>query len=376
MAIMKSVNTRRTVVGITYNGKDTKSLEQFLETFSYVDESNGAGDTIDIQLHNLDKRWLNEWFPKKSDNLIAQIKTYNWDVQYQNWYKENEMKIFKCGKFILDDFSFSGRPLLCSIKGISSPCNSSFKSTKRTKTWEKVTVKGIAEEVAKRAGISLHYDAESFQIKSIEQSSQTDSEFLSNLCKEYGLYMKIYVDKIVIYDPFEYDKKDTVLTIDEKDMISWSWNTTTEGTYTGGKMKYTDASNEKDYECSIGSGPRILDVSGKADSKQDAIRKVEAAVNLANRSTSTMSITMMGNFKLIASACVKITGLGKLNGKYFVDKVSHSVGNGYEVSLEISRVQNKITINGTVETEEVKKKTKKKKKTTRTTKKKKTNSKK
>ena len=90
--MMKSVNTRRTVVGITYNGKDAKSLEQFLETFSYVDESNGAGDTIDIQLHNLDKRWLNEWFPKKSDNLIAQIKTYNWNVQYQNWYKERKTK--------------------------------------------------------------------------------------------------------------------------------------------------------------------------------------------------------------------------------------------------------------------------------------------
>lgn len=341
---MRSINPRRVVVDINYNGENVqKSLVPYLETFSYVDVSNGEGDTIAIQLDNIEKKWLNEWMPAKGDVLEAKIKTYEWESYKDNWNQDNDMKVFKCGIFILDDFEFSGRPLISTINGISTPLDSAFKITKRTKTWENVTVKAVGEEIAKRSGLSLVYDADSIQIKALEQSSQTDGECLNNLCKTYGLYLKIYANKIIIFDPFRYDEKEPVMTIDEKDMKSWSWKTTTDGTYTGGKMEYTDAKTEKDYVCKIGSGNRILDVSGKADSKEDAKKKVIAAVNLANRGITTMSITIMGTFKIVASACVRITGLGKLNGKYFVDKVTHSIGKGYELHLELSKVENKIT---------------------------------
>lgn len=340
---MKSINPRRAVIGINYNGKNVEtSLAPYLETFSYVDVASGEGDTISIQLDNIEKKWLNEWLPVKGDQLVAQIKTYEWDEYKDNWDKDNGMEIFKCGTFILDDFTFSGRPLICTINGISTPCNTSFKTTKRTKTWEDVTIKAVGEEFAKRAGILLVYDAEQIPIKTLEQSGQTDAECLINLCKEYGLYLKIYANKVIIYNPVKYDEQDVVMVIDEKDMKSWDWKTTTEGTYTGGKMEYTDASSEEDYTCQIGAGNRILDVSGKADSKEDARKKVIAAVNLANRGMTTMTVNMMGTFKIAASSCVEIIGLGKLNGKYFVDKVTHSVGKGYTLQLDLSKVEEKI----------------------------------
>jgi len=286
---LENFNPRRVIVGLLYNGKNIEtSLAECLETFSYVDAANGEGDTIALQLENIDKRWLSSWFPVRGDQLIAQIKTYGWEGYKKNWNQDNGMQIFKCGNFMLDDFNFSGRPLVCTINGISTPTNSGFTATARSKNWKNISVKAVGEEIAKRAGVKFVYDAENIQIKALEQSTQTDAEFLSSLCESYGLYMKIYAEKIVVYDPAKYDQKEAVMTIDEKEMKSWEWKTTTEGTYTGGKMQYSNANKEEDVTCKVGSGNRILEVSGKADSKEDAKKKIIAAVNLKNREMTTM----------------------------------------------------------------------------------------
>ena len=102
----------------------------------------------------------------------------------------------------MDSFSFSGWPVSGSISAISTPLDSSFTTTQRTKTWENVTIKEIGTEIAGRAGIALAWDVEGdpFTIKSVEQSEQTDCEFYMNLCNTYGLAMKVYAQKIVVYD--------------------------------------------------------------------------------------------------------------------------------------------------------------------------------
>lgn len=353
---LEGFNARRAVIGIGYNGKNVQTnLCDYLESFTYVDVASGDGDTIEIDFENIDMRWFNEWMPEKTDTLEAQIKTWGWTEYKDDWYAEDiGEEIFKCGTFLLDDFSFSGRPLVCTIRGISTPLNSVFKATKRTKTWKEMSIEGIAKEIAKRSGISCTYEAEVIKIGTLEQNKETDSEFLAKLCKDYGLYMKIYSNKIIIYNPAKYDAKPSVVTLvetiepddpeanDKLEIKEWSWNTTVEGTYTGGKIEYTDAKKETDYTCTIGTGPRILDVSGKAESLFDAQRKVVSGVNIANRGTTTMSITLMGTYKIVATNCVDVEGLGKLDGKYFVDKVTHKVGSSYEVELELSKVETQI----------------------------------
>lgn len=337
---MESKNPRRAVVNITYNGEQ---LIDRLEDFTYTDVSSGEGDTISIKIENIDMKWINELMPKKNDKIEAKIKTYNWDVDSDNW-DSVQTKTLDCGKFLLDDFDFSGRPLICSINAISTPLDTSFKATERTKTWENATIKKVAEEIAQRAKVQLIYEADEIKIKTLEQSGQTDADCIKSLCDEYGLYIKIYNDKIVIYDPSKYDEKGASLTINEKDMKSWTWETSTEGTYTGGKMEYTDAKKEKDYKAKVGSGERILSVNKKADNDEDAKKKITGAVNLANRGTTKMSVTMMGNTDIVSTSTVKIEGLGKINGKYFVEKATHTLGsNGYETKLELQKVEKKIS---------------------------------
>lgn len=197
------MNTRRAYVDLIYNGTAaTAEISGFVTDISYTDPASGEADSLDITLQDRDHRWTGAWIPVAGDTLAATIRALN--CQYSG-----DNRILPCGFFIVDSFSFSGWPVSGSISAISTPLDSSFTTTQRTKTWENVTIKEIGTEIAGRAGIALAWDVEGdpFTIKSVEQSEQTDCEFYMNLCNTYGLAMKVYAQKIVVYDREAYKKR-------------------------------------------------------------------------------------------------------------------------------------------------------------------------
>lgn len=302
--------------------------------FTYTDVASGQSDSVSITLNDIGKEWLGSLMPKRGASLGAKLVLTNWN-------QEERTDVFNCGTFILDDISFSGRPLSCVLGGVSVPAMDDFKSLPRTKTWELTTIKDIAAEIASRAGVSLYYDAGSIQIEELEQSKQTDSAFLYSLCDKYGLAMKVYNHKIVIFDIVAYEKKAAILELKEEDMLSWSYNTTIEGTYTGVILNYTDPDDSDDDPISvtIGSSGRMYSIDSQAYSQYDAELQAVAKANAANRKIETMEVTIRANIKLIASHCIQIKGLGKADGKYYIDKVKHSVGSGYKMQLSLHKVQ-------------------------------------
>lgn len=89
--------------------------------------------------------------------------------------------------------------------------------------------------------------------------------------------MKVYAQKIVVYDREAYKKKGAAAVLSPSNMKSWSWQQDQAGTYTGGEFTYTSPATEKEIKVTVGKGSRILKQSGKADSKADAERKIKAA---------------------------------------------------------------------------------------------------
>lgn len=413
------MKTRSADVAITWNGVEaTEKVNGQRTQITYTDSASGEADSLDISIHDRDRKWIGAWFPHKGDTLTAKVRLQNWD-------REEDNRVLDCGSFTLDSFDFSGWPITGNISAVSVPADSSFRETERTKTWENVTIREIGEEIARRAGITLFWDtacenqssnvsgnikkgskvtvrkgaktymggglasfvysttytviqvggkglsndrivigingvvtaamnindliyvgesaalskaSNDILINSIEQSSQTDCEFLMSLCETYGFSMKVYAKKIIIFDQEAYKNKKSVATLCEKDLISWSWQSTLAGTYTGGEFTYTKPKSGKKIVAKVGGGNRILKKSGKADSTADAERKIKAAVDSANHKATTMSATIMGNARLFAGQCVDIEGLGKLSGKYYIDKITHSIGNGYTMQLDMSKI--------------------------------------
>jgi hypothetical protein len=57
-----------------------------------------------------------------------------------------------------------------------------------------------------------------------------------------------------------------------------------------------------------------------------------------------MTATIRANLKIVSGVCIKIKGAYNLNGKYFIDKVTHSIDaeGAYTMDLEMHQVQEKI----------------------------------
>lgn len=155
--------------------------------------------------------------------------------------------------------------------------------------------------------------------------------------------MKVYCGKIIIYSKAKYEAKKSLVTYKETDLISWSFNDSIYKTYTGAKMKYTNAKSNKTYTASVGGGSRILHINEKADSKADARLQAIAKLNEENETATTMEIEVKPNPKLIATGTLTITDMGQVNGKYFINKITHTINrNGYTMKLEIRKIQKRI----------------------------------
>lgn len=350
-------NSRTTMVSLVYNGKNlSKKLKNVLENFRYTDVASGESDSIEFTLNNRSLLFCTKYMPRKGDQMTASIFRKNWT------YNGSKQEL-KCGSFVLDDLSFEEPPLTCTVGGVAMPVKGEFKTTKRSKVYKKTTVKEIASQVAKRAGVSLYYDAPAIHITKLEQSKSEDSSFLASLCEEYGLGLKIYKNKLVIFDEEAYEQKAVAKTIKRcgGHVKSWTWNTTLQGTYTGAKVVYTDADNTKKHHMTIGEKGRMYRAEVSAFSKMDAARKARALLANENKKRTTMTLELYG-ILLYAGATVKIEGFGKMSGKYYVDQVVHSVGSsGYTQSVTLHKVSPRVGLNITeFYTTTIKKKTKKK----------------
>lgn len=317
---------------VFYNGKNiSATIDQYLESFQYTDPASGESDSLSITLGNWDNNWLSGWFPDKGATLTAKVNA-------SNWHKEGDALQLDCGAFSLDDISFSGAPDTMNMGAVSAPADDAFQTTERTRTWEDITVRQIASDIAAKYRLSLVYDAATINIASVEQSGATDSAFLSTVCKDYGISLKVYAKKLVLFDREKYKRKGAVAEINKADMLNYSFNTTLAGTYTGGELTFT-TSGGTELKATVGAGPRILKANVSASTTEEAKLKLIAAIEEANHGETTLSFSTMGNPSLVSGQCITISGLGIADGKYYLDKVTHTVGAAYTTAFECSRVR-------------------------------------
>lgn len=314
---------RRASVDVTYEHVNiADDIKGSVKVLSYTDVASGESDVLSLSLQDRERRWMGSWAPQKGDHLSA-------DIMFTDWDKDGDFWAIYCGSFEVDDIKMSGPPPACTISAMSIPRSTAFNEEERTKNWEEVTVKEVAEEIASRAGISLHYEAEEIAIRLMEQDKQTDCKFLYSVCEKYGLAMKVFAEKIVIFDEATYEMAAPVLNLRYEDFTSYTYNSTLEGTYTGAKIAYSDPGTSEEHIVIVGDGSRIKEINEEADSAADAERKAIAALNNANKNDTTLSGTVKAKRELIASRCISISGFGVPDGIYYLDKVVTKVsGNG------------------------------------------------
>ena len=333
-----AINTRRVTINATYNNASfPEEAGTNIENITYVDSASDNSDSIDITFNAQDSKWLNSWLPVKGATIKSNIVGSNWDST-----SGKGKHTLKCGLFILDDISYSDRPSKMSVGGVAKPADENFSELKREKVWKYTSIKRIGSTIAKRYGLKFTYDAEDYSIETMEQDA-TDSSFYNTLCKNYGLILKVYNMRMWVYDRERYKKKNPVKSFGKSDMITGSLNysTTLYGTFTGGYFNYTDSDKDIDIIAEIGGGTHTKNVSRRATSVLDASIQLCADINNANHGKTKIKFTTDGEWKVCSGNVIKLKDFGKLNGKYFVDKITHkySASGGFTSDIEASKVE-------------------------------------
>ncbi len=329
---MEEMKTRSARLIVGYNGRE---ISGNVEDFTYTDPAGGASDSISIKMDDRDGKWIDAWMPEKGDMITAAFLV-------EDWQREGDSRNLFAGEFTVDEIGISGDPVSVSIGAVSKPADDAFSATKRSQTWENVTLREIAQTIAARYHLALVYDGEDISIQTKEQDREADGAFLKSLCESYGLLLKVYRRKLVLYDRERYKKKPAVLTLNRLgDVQEWSFERSLDGSYTGGKITYTDPMTEKDVVYTTGIQTRPLELNEKVDNAADAERILKAKLANANHGVEKISFRLMGEPRIVSGQVISLEGFGrKISGGYFVDTAEHSVsrGGGYTTRISASRI--------------------------------------
>ena len=332
---------RRAYMEVFYQGIDiTTTLSKDLLSFNYTDNASGEADSIENSINDARRKWIEKWNFEQGDIIKANIVTIN-------WRKEGETKRLPCGIFMVDEPEYSGRPSVITLKGISTPANSNFMHTKRSKAWKNITIKALAKEIASRYGLQLFFDSKTNpMLKKIEQSDAPDAAFFQQVCEDEGFAFKVTDQQIIVFNEKDYETKKTIATFSENGstVLNYSFKPTmTDTGYAGVSLKYYDSKNKKliEYLYAIREidpkKDKVYKINRRVANEEEAIRLARSTLRKKNKKQVTATLELVGDTRILASSTIELVGFGVFSGKYYVDKASHSLS-GYKTTLELHKV--------------------------------------
>ncbi len=257
-------------------------------------------------------------------------------------------EVLDCGQFELDSVSADGPPSIITMKATALPYTSAVRQTKKTQAWEAYTLRGIAEEIARRNGMACLFDVEinPYYDRS-EQYQQSDIAFLQKLCLDAGISLKATSNMLVLFDQAIYDKKDAVLTIQRGDKSYEKYKLKVgkaDAEYSSCRVSYTKPDGSvisaiaysEDYEAGKQTNQQ-LEITAKVNSIAEAQTLAEKRLRLHNKYERSASFTLSGMPSALAGNTVLLVGWGYWDGKYVIKKAKHSVSGSYTTTVELRR---------------------------------------
>ena len=162
-----------------------------IESMSYTDSAADNSDSLEITINAQDSKWASDtWMPYKGASLYAAVTGYHWEGKKDN-------KGLECGLFVLDDIAYNDTPTTLRLNGVAKPADTNFSEHERQVVWSNTTIKILGGDIAQSSGLGYSYDADDYSIDGDEQDD-TDSSYLNDLCKRYGLILKVYATHLWI----------------------------------------------------------------------------------------------------------------------------------------------------------------------------------
>ena len=221
---------------VIFNKVDiSDEIAHSISSLNYTDNSKNAIDDLEIELENLDYRWLKEWYPDENAQLLVGIHEE----------LENETNFLDLGTFYVDEPTFEDHKL--TLKCLALPLDQNIRDQKNSVAWEKVTLKELVMQIANKHEMNAELYAENVFFERLDQNKETDLAFINRVVKEIGLNMKVSDDKIIIFDDEEMEKNDTIEVFNIRDyrIRSFSLKKKNKEIYDKVEVSYYDPDKKK-----------------------------------------------------------------------------------------------------------------------------------
>lgn len=350
------MKARRAEVSVVFDGTDISAdIAPYFKSLTYVDNEEDAADDLTVVLADPAKRaggesaggiWLRSW-AGSAMRMSAQDRRIAAAIRRLDWKRDGDSAQLPCGEFELDTVSFSGFPVVLTMKATSLPFASPIRQTVKSKAWEDYTLSGIAGEIASKAGMTVLYACpEDPHFKREEQYNVSDIRFLATLCHNNGISLKVSDGQIILFSQEYYESKGAVreISFGDEEIESFSLATQEKGTqYSSCSVSYTDPETGEAIQANVNDPEaktdQVLRLTERVDSVGDALRLAAAKMRYYNKFEKTGTFTMAGNPGLVAGLNVTLSGFGEFSGKYAISRAVHTVGaDGYRTQINIRNI--------------------------------------
>ena len=268
----------------------------------------------------------------------------------ENWNGDGKDELLECGAFELDSVKASGPPGTVTIKATSLPYAAQLRQTEKSRAWESYRLSGIAQQIADENGVAvLFLSAADPEYGRVEQYRESDVAFLSRLCKNAGISLKVSNRILVLFDQASYEQKPAVLTVRRGDGSYLKYDLSTgaaDAKYASCRVRYADPATGRviegvayaeDYKEDAKNNQQ-LEISARVASIAEAQTLAAARLRLHNKYARKASFTFPGNPAVLAGVTVALEGFGAWDGTYLVSQAQHSVGSsGYTTKATLRR---------------------------------------
>jgi len=345
------IEVKYTPAGSTEENDISEDISKYFLSMTFTDNLSESTDDVSIELEDRAGLWQEDWFPDGEGNMLdVTIHTYN-----RITLQDGET-VFYAGKFEIDEIEANGFPSTVSIKAVSVIGDSTLRGTKKNQTWEEISVWKCAADICERNGLTLLWDCEENpNLDHVEQSDESDLEFLLKICKDNGMALKITPERIIIFDEVKYEAGEPVITVykpgvqaklNENTMplrwlLDYRFRFKTRDTYWKCQVKYQKGKEktviEGEFAAPNKEKGRILFVREQVEDTAEAERLAKKKLREANKEQITGTFTTIGNHNFAAGQIIEMKNFGKFDGRYLATKVTHTINEQYTTQVDIRR---------------------------------------
>ena len=336
----------------------SEELMKYLLSVDYTNNMTDQVDDVSLTLEDRAELWANDWYPAPG----AKVKITFFVLGRKS--VTDGVETFEVGTYEVDQIELQGMPTTVEVKAVSAEAESTLRGEKKNRTWENITVKAVAEDIAKQNNLTVAWHCQDNPtLDHTEQSDESDLEFLKKVVKDAGFCLKIETQRVIIFDEQEQEKGEPAIIFyhpgtkdqqqqdeqqtggDKKKEVdsffSYRITAKTRDVYSSCHVRYKDGKKgaviEGTFKAPNRDKGKTLEVNEQVKDTAEAERLAKKRLREKNKEELTANFSLYGDFIYAAGMLVELKNFGKASGKYIITKVQHAISGGYTCSIDMRR---------------------------------------